>query len=83
MQTQTEVMDILIWLELATIIEWLRLEGILEIISFLSWAEHFPLDQATQSSTQPGFDHSQGWDIHNFFVNPVLLPPTWQYSELS
>jgi len=34
---------------------------------------HLPLDQVAQSSIQPGPEHCQGWGIHRFSGQPVLV----------
>jgi len=31
------------------------------------------LDQETQNAIQPNLEHLQGWHIHNFFGQPVLV----------
>jgi len=56
------------------IIEWFGLEGTLKII----WLQppcheqgYLPLDQAAQSSIQPGLEHCQGGGSHSFFGQPV------------
>jgi len=35
---------------------------------------HLILDQAAQTTTQPGLEHLQGWGIHNLSGQPVPAP---------
>lgn len=35
---------------------------------------HLPPDQFAQRPIQPGFEHLQGWGIHNLFKQPVPVP---------
>jgi len=52
------------------------LEGTLKIIWFQPPCHEqgrLPLDQVAQSSIQPGLEHCQGGDIHNFSGQPILV----------
>jgi len=36
--------------------------------------EYHPLDQVAEGPIQPGLEHFQGWGIHSFSGQPVLVP---------
>jgi len=58
---------------LLAIIEWFGLEGTLMIIWFHPLCHgqgYLPLDQAAQSSIQPGLGHCQGGGSHSFSGQP-------------
>lgn len=59
------------------ITEWFGLEETLKIIQFQTSAigkGYLPLDQVAQGPIQPGLDHIQGWGIHNFTGQHILVP---------
>jgi len=64
----------------------LELEGTLKITYFQPPCHgqgHIPLHRFTQSRIQPGLEHFQGGDSHNFSGLPVPLPhcPTISNTE--
>lgn len=52
------------------------MEGNLKLIHFQAPAmvKEPSLEQVAQSPIKPGFECFQGWDIHNFFEQPVPVP---------
>lgn len=74
---------IYIWHQQRTI-AWFGLERTSKIIKFQTPCHgqvHPPPDQIVQKPTQPGLEHCQGCNFHNFFGQPVPGPPHHHNTE--